>query len=447
MSFFLGAFYFRVISLSHSCPGCGILGIRKRRQAAAQPYAVRRKKDFMTEKLYYEDNHLSEFTAQVTRCEWEDKKQCYGVVLDRTAFFPEGGGQYADPGFLEGLAVADVREKGDEIVHYVKEPLEAGRQVKGVIDYGERFSRMQQHSGEHIVSGLVHSCYGYENVGFHLGEFLVTMDFNGMLTLEQLREIETAANGAVAANLEIQVTYPSKEELAALEYRSKKELSGQVRIVTVPGYDVCACCAPHVSRTGEIGMIRLVDAAKYKGGTRVSMVCGFRALRDCRAKEDSVREISHLLSAKPDQVAQAVARLCGEAQQYKEKLARMQSRYLEGRLEELLGAAGNAAQSAEGAASAPILIFEDELDKNAARRFVDAGMHRFDGICGAFIGNDADGWQYTLGSRTENLRELLKEFHGAFAGKGGGKPEMVQGTVAGSRAALEGFFAERTGRA
>ena len=396
----------------------------------------------MTEKLYYQDNHLSQFTAQVISCVWDEKKQCYGVILDRTAFFPEGGGQYADPGKLNDIQVEDVRERDGDIVHYLKHPLEAGSQAEGKIDYAERFARMQQHSGEHIVSGLVHRYYGCENVGFHLGEFLVTMDFNGALSWEQLRQIESEANGAVAVDIEVQVTYPSKEELDALEYRSKKELSGQVRIVTVPGYDVCACCAPHVSRTGEIGMIRLVDAVKYKGGTRVSMVCGVRALQDYREKEESVREISRLLSAKPNEVAEAVRRLQGEAQQYKEKLARMQNKYLEQKLDEMTAAA----LTEEGDVSADVLLFEEELDKNAARRFVDAGMRRITGICGTFLGSDENGYQYILGSEHRNMREFLSAFHQAFPGKGGGKPEMVQGTVNGKQAEIEAFFGERADR-
>lgn len=388
----------------------------------------------MTEKLYYQDSHRKSFTAQVISCEWDEKKACYGVILDRTVFFPEGGGQYADTGVLGGVQVEDARERGDEVVHFLKQPLEPGSQVEGCIDYEDRFSKMQQHTGEHIVSGLVHRHFGYDNVGFHLGRELVTMDFNGSLSGEQVRQIEREANGAVAENLPIQVIYPSKEELDALEYRSKKELSGQVRIVIVPGYDVCACCAPHVERTGEIGLIKLVDAVKYKGGTRVTMVCGFRALRDYQQKEDSVREISHLLSAKPGEVAEAVKRLQGENQQWKEKLARMQNAYLDRKLGEI------------GEGADLVLLFEEELDKNAARRFVDAGMRRCSGICAAFLGNDTAGYHYIIGSQSVDLKTFLKEFHGAFAGKGGGKGEMVQGTVMGEKEALERYFRERVNR-
>lgn len=373
----------------------------------------------MTEKLYYQDSHIKEFDAQVVSCEWNEKKGYYEVILDRTAFFPEGGGQYADTGFLDVVKVEDARERDGEVLHLVKEPLEPGGLVHGKIDFEDRFSKMQQHTGEHIVSGLVHRTFGYDNVGFHLGQELVTMDFNGIFTEDELRMIELQANQAVAANLEIRVDYPSQEELGRLEYRSKKELTGQVRIVTVPGYDVCACCAPHVKQTGEIGIIRLTDAVKYKGGTRVTMVCGFRALKDYRVKEDNVREISRLLSARPCEVAEAVRRLQTEASQWREKTLALQSRYMEQKLEEIALGVENC------------ILFEEELDRNVARRFVDAGMGRCSGLCGLFLGSDEKGYQFTLGSKTADLKAVLADFYQEFDGKGGGRGEMVQGTVLG----------------
>lgn len=386
----------------------------------------------MTEKLYYQDSHMRDFSAQVVSCGWDDKKACYGVVLDRTAFFPEGGGQYADSGVLGGIPVEDVKEKDGMVVHYLSRSLELGLQVEGQIDYVERFSKMQQHTGEHIVSGLVHRHFGYDNVGFHLGKELVTMDFNGMLTEEQVRMAELLANQAVAENIPVLSSFPTREELDTLDYRSKKELTGQVRIVTVPGYDVCACCAPHVAMTGEIGIIRLVDAVKYKSGMRVTMVCGFRALQDCLVKENNIKEISRMLSAKPYEAAEAVRRLQAEAQQWKDRLLKMQSGYMEKKLGEIPADAKN------------YILFEGELDKNVARRFVDAGMHRCSGICGIFLGNGEHGYQYTLGSVNVDLKAFLKGFHQEFPGKGGGKQQMVQGTVGGAvtglREAIQSYF-------
>lgn len=382
----------------------------------------------MTEKLYYQDQKMQNFTARVLSCEFDEKKACYGIVLDRTAFFPEGGGQYADPGVLNGIAVQDVKEKGEVIIHYLKEAIEVGSEVSGQIDFDVRFSRMQQHSGEHIVSGIVHKHFGYENVGFHLGDEITTLDFNGPLTEEQVRQVEWEANEAVFRNVPIQVSYPTKEEMDLLEYRSKKELSGQVRIVTIPGYDVCACCAPHVTLTGEIGLIKLVDVVKYKGGVRVTMMSGFRALQDYQEKENSVREISRALSAKPNEVAGAVSRLRNEVGKCKETISRLQSGYLEDKLDEITDE------------TVSYVLFEEEMDKNAGRRFVDAGMRKVSGICGLFLGNDEKGYSYTMGSMNVNMRDFLKEFHEVCPGKGGGKPEMVQGSVSASRDVIEGFL-------
>ena len=314
-----------------------------------------------TTKLYYKDSHQDSCLATVMSCEWNEKKNCYEVILDQTVFFPEGGGQYADTGILGTAKVLDVQEKEGQIIHYTDQPLDAGTEVEGRIDYPERFSQMQQHTGEHIVSGIVHRTFGYDNVGFHLGQELVTMDFNGTFTEEELQNVELEANEAVVKNLPILITYPSREELEQLEYRSKKELTGQVRIVEIPGYDVCACCAPHVKLTGEVGIIRLIDAIKYKGGTRVTMVCGFRALKDYRMKESNIREISRMLSAKPEESAQAVKRLQDEAKSWKEKLIQTQSRAMEQILENLPEHVEN------------YLVFEKDVDKNVARRFVDEG--------------------------------------------------------------------------
>ena len=316
----------------------------------------------MTEKLFYEDSHMRTFTAVVLECgpvgegaleasaqaadtregerdpeasgrtgEIPEEKR-YQIVLDRTAFFPEGGGQYADTGQLQAdsevVRVLDVQERDGKIFHITDRPVLAGSTVSGQIDWAERFMKMQQHTGEHIVSGLVHAHFGYDNVGFHLGSIDCTMDFNGEITREELHEIELRANEAAAANLDIQVSYPSGEELAGLEYRSKIEIEGWVRIVTIPGFDVCACCAPHVKKTGEIGVIKLTHVQRYKGGVRVTMLCGSRALADYDRKSESVRRISASLCAKEDEVAEAVEHLKEECAQLKAKLAEQQREML-----------------------------------------------------------------------------------------------------------------------
>lgn len=421
----------------------------------------------MTEKLFYEDSHMQTFTAKVLECTPDGKQ--YQIVLDQTAFFPEGGGQYADTGWLEvaseseisenmmfremsgtdvfvkaedmpkpenttnpgkekGTRVVDVRECDGKIWHITDQPIAVGSLVSGRIDWPERFMKMQQHTGEHIVSGLVHGRFGYDNVGFHLGSVDCTMDFNGEITKEELREIELRANEAVSENLDIQVSYPSKEELFGLEYRSKIEIEGQVRIVTIPGYDVCACCAPHVAKTGEIGMIKLTNVQRYKGGVRVTMLCGFRALADYNRKAASVKQISAALCAKEDEVAEAVEHLKEECGQLRARMAEQQKEMLRLKARECDGQ------------EAAVCLFESGLEGDGPRLLMNLVLERGHELCAVFCGNDEEGYRYVIGSNQVDLRKLVKELNAAFSGRGGGKPEMVQGSLKGTREELRAWI-------
>ena len=416
----------------------------------------------MTEKLFYEDSHMRTFTAVVLECgpvgdgapeasaKTADARQGernpeasgrtgeipegkrYQIVLDRTAFFPEGGGQYADTGQLQAdsevVRVLDVQEHDGKIFHITDRPVPAGSTVSGQIDWAERFMKMQQHTGEHIVSGLVHARFGYDNVGFHLGSTDCTMDFNGEITREELHEIELRANEAAAANLEIQVSYPSGEELAGLEYRSKIEIEGQVRIVTIPGFDVCACCAPHVKKTGEIGVIKLTHVQRYKGGVRVTMLCGSRALADYDRKSASVSQISASLCAKEDEVAEAVEHLKEECARLKARLAEQQK--------EMLRLKARESDGEEGA----VCLFESGLEGEGPRLLMNLVMERGHELCAVFCGNDVEGYRYVIGSVSLDLRKLVKELNAAFSGRGGGKPEMVQGSLKGTESELRAWM-------
>ena len=377
----------------------------------------------MTEKLFYQDSHRTEFTAKVISC--EEAKDGYRVVLDQTVFFPEGGGQYADTGMLEDTEVTDVHEKDDVIYHTTKAPLEAGSEVAGKINWDERFEKMQQHTGEHIVSGIVHERFGYNNVGFHLGSDYCTMDFDGPISKEQLKEIEAAANEAVYQDLEIKILYPSKDELKDLDYRSKIEIEGQVRIVEIPGYDVCACCAPHVKTTGEIGAIKLVSMVNYKGGERITMLCGRRAMRDYEKKDSMTKEISALLCAKEYEVAEAVVRLKDEQNRMKSQLAEMQQKLLEYRVAEI------------AVDQKIVTVFDSTLSGNLPREMMNKLLDKGAEICAVFAGTDEEGYRYVIGSRSEDVRPLSKMLNTMFQGRGGGKPEMVQGSVKGTRTEIE----------
>lgn len=388
----------------------------------------------MTEQLYYQDSYIKDFEAVVLSC--IPNGNHFEAVLDRTAFFPEGGGQCADTGVLHienrEIQVFDVQERNGEIIHFIDKEILPGQTVIGELDFQERFSKMQQHTGEHIISGIVHSRFGYENVGFHLGKEEVTMDYDGPLTGEELRSIEYEANQVVAENREIRAYFPGTEELEKIPYRSKKELQGKIRIVEIQDCDICACCAPHVKTTGNVGLIKITNAIRYKGGMRLWITCGMRALEDYNQKEASVVQISNMLSAKQQEVTDAVKRLTEEIQQLKEKAAKMQERLVMGYLEsEKVVLKENP--------NANLLLFEKELDAMAMRNFVNAGMELTKGVCGAFVGDEKQGFRYVLGS-SGDIREIGKKLNAAFQGKGGGKPPMIQGSLVGEEEKIREFL-------
>ena len=381
----------------------------------------------MTEKLYYADAYLTTFTARVVSCRkgargWE-------TVLDRTAFYPEGGGQAGDTGILGGVQVTDTRERDGEIVHCCDGELPEGSEVSGEIDWARRFDLMQQHSGEHIVSGLIHRRFGFNNVGFHMGSAVTAIDFDGIVTAEELSEIERQANETVWADVPVDASFPPPEELERIEYRSKKELTGAVRIVAIPGADVCACCGTHVARTGEIGPIRFLSCQKLRGGVRVELVCGVRAYDYTAAVMEQNRRVSNLLSAKPLETAEAVYRLQADHQDVSYRLVGLENRLFALRAETL-----------SGAGCQQTLLFEPDLTPDALRRLCDAVMKRRGGLCAAFSGEDDTGYKYAVGQTGGDVRALIKEMNAALHGRGGGKPSFAQGSVDASRAEIEAFF-------
>ena len=383
----------------------------------------------MTERLYNQDVYTKTFTATVCSCQEASGRDGYEVILDRTAFFPEGGGQYGDIGWLSGIRVTDTQEKDGEVIHYTEEPLEAGSTIDGEIDWKIRFSRMQQHTAEHILSGLVHKRFGYQNVGFHLGDDLCTMDFNGPVTKEQMEEIEQEANRAVYQNIPVQILYPSEEELEGMEYRSKIEIDGQVRIVWIPGYDRCACCATHVGSTGEIGQIKVIAMMNYKGGVRVTMVRGDRALADHEKREKDMKEISAMLSAKEDELPEAVRRLKDENENQKHQIIELQRKMT----------ALKAQQVPEGTYSQ--CLFETDLDQTSIRELMNHVLERSVAVCAVFL-KRGEQYQYVIGSQKRDIRDLGKKLNERFHGRGGGKPGMIQGSLTGEEEEIKAYFEE-----
>ena len=377
-----------------------------------------------TQKLYYEDCHLAEFTASVVSCEKTEKG--YLVILDRTAFYPEGGGQPCDLGTINGVPVLDVRERGEDVVHLCAEALEVGTEITGVIDYDRRFDLMQQHSGEHMVSGLIHKKYGWHNVGFHMGADVITIDFDGIIPAEDLPGIEAAANEAIWKNTPLHIWYPSEEELPTVPYRSKRALPWPVRVVEFPGVDICACCGVHVATTGEIGLVKLLSCVKFHQGVRIEMACGGRALALLSAVYEENRQVSQAFSAKILETGAAARRMNDALAAEKFKVTGLQRQLFE-----------YIAKSYVNQKTA--LHFEEGLDSTGVRELAD----KIAGVCGmaaVFSGSDESGYSFCLAARQGDLRPLGKELTQALNGRGGGKPGFIQGSVKANQEAIEGFF-------
>ena len=382
-----------------------------------------------TQKLYYQDPYLREFPATVLSC--ESAGEAWKVVLDQTAFYPEGGGQPADHGVLKTaggeIAVTDVHEKNGAVVHTCAAPAEPGTVVTGVLDWARRFDHMQQHSGEHILSGILCRLYDCDNVGFHLGAEAVTIDYNADITWEQALEAERLANEAIWADRETEIFYPSPQELAALDYRSKKELTGQVRIVEFPEADRCACCGTHVERAGQAGLIKVLSCQKFREGVRMEILCGARALRYLSGTYDQARTVGRRLSVKPLEIQGAVERLEEELSAAKERMADLEQTAF-------------AALAAEQAGRGDVVLFQSPMRPDSLRRLADAVGKSCGGLAAVFSGEGAK-WSYALvRGDGGDIAPLVKELNETLHGRGGGRNGFAQGSVQAGRGEIEAFF-------
>ena len=383
--------------------------------------------------LYDSNAYATEFDATVLNCEKVSENE-YHLILDQTLFFPEQGGQSPDKGTINGIQVSDVQINDGVIVHTLtvdnegaheaavsKDSLpKPGDKVHGIIDWTHRFYNMQQHSGEHIFSGIVHSRFGYDNVGFHLSDQTVTMDFNGIMSEQDIYDIEYEVNKAITENIEVQVTFPTREELEKLEYRSKIEIEGQVRIVTVPGYDVCACCAPHVRRTGEIGILKVMGIQNYKGGIRVTILCGFRALMAFREKAAVISELTGFLTTGQDKLVDTVKKLKTTNQSMSSQLAQANQTLLLQKLESI------------PAEQEDVIMFETGINTKTLRNVINSMMEKHSGYCGIFVGDDENGYNYVVGSKNKDCKEIAGKLKDEFSAKGGGNSQMIQGSLVAS---------------
>ena len=381
-----------------------------------------------TKKLYYVNSHLSQFSGRVLCCQPCDRG--FEVILDQTAFYPEGGGQAADTGTLGTVRVLDVRERGGAIVHLCDGPVTVGQTLEGTIDYCLRFDRMQQHSGEHIVSGLINRRWGFHNTGFHMGTESTTIDFDGVIPAEALPELERLANEAVWQDLEVHCSVPAPEVLPTIPYRSKRALPWPVRIVEIPGYDICACCGTHVARTGEIGIIKLLSVIPFRGGVRMEMACGNRALGILNRAYDQNRQVSQAFSAQWQETGEAARKMNDLLSRYKFRITALERQIF-------------AATAAGYAGAGDVVHFEDGLDNVAVRELADAIAQVCGGTAAVFSGSDDAGYAFCLVSRREDLRPLGKELTRSLNGRGGGKPDCQQGRLQSTREAIAAFFAQK----
>jgi alanyl-tRNA synthetase len=377
-----------------------------------------------TRKLYYEDCHLKTFTAQVLSC--QETPKGFAVTLDATAFYPEGGGQACDLGTLVGVRVLDVRESGEEVVHLCEKMLEVGTTVTGTIDWARRFDQMQQHTGEHILSGLINAAFGYHNVGFHVGKEFMEVDFSGPMTWEQAMELEAKANAAIWANLPIKSWYPSEEELPNVAYRTKKALPWPVRIVEVPGFDRCACCGVHVAHTGEVGLIKILSVAKFHDGVRLGMLCGKRAYDYLSKIFEENRKVSQAFSAKMPETGMAAVRMNEALSAEKFRSSALEKRLFAFLAEQYRGK-GDVAHLEEGLSPAGV---RDLADAIAA-------------VCGgrAVVLSGSDGnFSVCILHPGGDVKDFANAMKQALNGRGGGKPGTFQGTLNTTKAQIKEYF-------
>ena len=378
-----------------------------------------------TKKLYYEDPHARVCQSRVLSC--LETPKGWEITLDATVFYPEGGGQACDLGTLGTARVLDVRERGHEVIHLCDGPLAVGETVEGRIDWQRRFDLMQQHTGEHILSGILHRRFGLHNVGFHMGSDMVTVDFDGVIPAKDLPDIELEVNRAVWQNLAVKCWVPSPEELPGVVYRCKRALPWPVRIVRVPGFDSCACCGVHVSHTGEVGLVKIFSAIPCRGGTRMEMACGYRAYRLLNTAFDQNRQVSQAFSAKWQETGDAARQMNAALEAEKNRRVQLQRRIQAGICENYVNC-GN------------VLHFEPDLDPVQVRELADGIAEVCGGTAAVFSGTDDRGYSYALVTRTGDLRELGKAMTAALSGRGGGKPVCQQGRISAGEAAIREFF-------
>ena len=361
--------------------------------------------------LYYKDPYIKVFKATVLSCEKD--KDNYLVILDNTAFYPEGGGQASDKGLIDGKEVIDVKERGNKIIHYLKEEIKVNKEVECVLDFEHRFIHMQSHTAEHIVSGLIHKHFGYDNVSFHMGE-VIQIDFNGPLSSDDILMIEDEANKVIYKNIDIETLWPDINELDDLEYRSKLDLKDDVRIIKISDIDMCACCGTHVSKTGEIGIIKILSSSKHKDGVRLEMLAGKRCFEYLRDIYEENHKISVMLSAEMNKTSEYVYKLKEDYKNKEFDYLKYMERYLDN---------AESINLKDGV----LCYFEENIDKNIIKKFTKKILDKDDVHTVFFINSNNGKNDYLFMSKQMDLKAIVKVLNEELKGKGGGGIDIAQG--------------------
>ncbi len=385
-----------------------------------------------TRKLYYEEPYLREFESEVAETRMLDGN--WVAALTETAFYPEGGGQGADNGkwILDNgkeLEVTDVHERNGIIWHTLSGPVTIGQKVRGIINWERRFDHMQQHSGEHIVSGIICSTFNCSNVGFHMGEDVVTIDYDARISMEDALLIEEKANRYIWENHAFVQMWPDADELKTLEYRSKKELEGPVRITSFPGADMCACCGTHVSSSAEVGLVKLTSAKNFHEGTRLELYCGKRALDFLSMNYAQNKAVAVLLSTKEEKTAGIVEKQIADHIALKGRMAALEDDYFR-----------RWAAGLEKGKEA--VIVSDELDADQGRKLADAAANETGAMAAVFTLTSAGSneYRYAVIHTGTDISGLVKDMNQKLNGRGGGRDGFAQGTLSAPKEEIYKFF-------
>lgn len=399
------------------------------------------------ERIYETDAYQTSFTAKVLNLH-RDASGKFLVQLDRTAFFPEGGGQLGDQGKLEDYAVEDVQKIDGVIFHilapvpvHLEETVKAvfaeGKEVHGEVDFALRFLRMQNHLAEHLFCGIANKRFGYDNVGFHLTD-VVTFDLNGPLSAEDIASIETACNEAVWKNAKVNVLFPTPEEIQTKEFRSKLELEEGVRLVEIEGYDCCACCAPTLHTLGEIGVIKVLDFMPHRGGTRITLIAGSTAWKDYANVDNQMREMMKLFSSSRELTAEYAAEFVRKTNLMHEENTTLKK--------EVANLFTEKVKRLTESGKDRILFVMKDADEAQIRGIINATVKDYDGIVIGLRGNDKEGYRYVCGRREANeeysLKTLAAELKDNFGGRGGGSEVMIQGSLEAKEETIRKYFDE-----